>query len=62
MLDGHIESLWNLYGAPDGHPISYMVMTLRSCDENDMSLHVHLEGYLRRKESHGLQKVVSWMM
>ena len=42
MLDGHIESLWNLYEAPDGHPISYMEMTLWSYNENDMSLYVQL--------------------
>ena len=27
MLDGHIEFLWNLHEAPDGHLVSYMVMT-----------------------------------
>ena len=56
MLDGQIEFLWNLYEAPDGHPISYMVMTLCFFDEKDMSLHVHLEGYIWSKEVHGVHK------
>ena len=27
MLDGQINFLWNLHEAPDGHLVSYMVMT-----------------------------------
>ena len=27
MLDGQIEFLWNLHEAPDGHLVSYIVMT-----------------------------------
>ena len=42
MLDGRIESLWNMYEAPDGHLISYMEMTLLSCNKKDMPLYVDL--------------------
>ena len=45
MLDGQIESLWNLHESLDGYPISYMVMTLWSYDEEDMPLHVHVVVY-----------------